>query len=58
MFSIGEFSLATGIPVRTLRFYHDERLLVPAMVDPETNYRTYDERNLETAAAIVSLLAL
>lgn len=58
MFSIGEFSLATGIPVRTLRFYHDERLLVPAMVDPETNYRTYDERNLETAAAIVSLRAL
>jgi DNA-binding transcriptional MerR regulator len=55
MFSIGEFSTASGIPVRTLRFYHDEGLLVPAAVDPETNYRSYDERNLERANVITAL---
>ena len=47
MFSIGEFSTITGITVRTLRFYHELGLLVPAAVDPATNYRTYDERNLK-----------
>jgi DNA-binding transcriptional MerR regulator len=34
MFSIGEFSTASGITVRTLRFYHEIGLLVPAAVDP------------------------
>jgi DNA-binding transcriptional MerR regulator len=55
VFTIGEFSTASGIPVRTLRFYHDEGLLVPAAVDPETKYRSYDERNLERANVIVAL---
>jgi DNA-binding transcriptional MerR regulator len=55
VFSIGEFSTASGIPVRTLRFYHDEGLLVPAAVDCETNYRSYDQRNLEVARVIVAL---
>ena len=58
MFSIGEFSMASGIPVRTLRFYHDEGLLVPAAVDPATNYRSYDEHNLEVARVIVALRGL
>jgi DNA-binding transcriptional MerR regulator len=55
VFTIGEFSTITGIPVRTLRFYHDEGLLVPAAVDPETKYRSYDERNLERANVVVAL---
>jgi DNA-binding transcriptional MerR regulator len=55
VFTIGEFSTISGIPVRTLRFYHDEGLLVPAVVDPETKYRSYDERNLERANVIVAL---
>jgi DNA-binding transcriptional MerR regulator len=58
MYSIGEFSSATGIPVRTLRFYHELGLLIPAMVDPSTNYRSYDERNLEVAKVIVTLRGL
>jgi DNA-binding transcriptional MerR regulator/effector-binding domain-containing protein len=58
MFSIGEFSLASGIPVRTLRFYHEQGLLVPAAVDPQSNYRSYDERNLEAANVIVALRSL
>jgi DNA-binding transcriptional MerR regulator/effector-binding domain-containing protein len=55
MFSIGEFSTISGITVRTLRFYHELGLLVPAQVDQATNYRTYDERNLETAKVIAAL---
>ncbi len=55
MFSIGEFSMMSGIPVRTLRFYHEVGLLVPATVDSRTNFRSYDERNLEMARVIVAL---
>jgi DNA-binding transcriptional MerR regulator/effector-binding domain-containing protein len=55
MYNIGEFSTISGIPVRTLRFYHEMGLLVPAKVDPQTNYRSYDERNLELANVIVAL---
>ena len=58
MFSIGEFSRISGIPVRTLRFYHEKNLLVPSAVDIETGYRSYDERNLEAAQVIVALRAL
>jgi DNA-binding transcriptional MerR regulator/effector-binding domain-containing protein len=55
MFSIGEFSKITGLAVRTLRFYHEEGLLVPAAVDRETGYRSYDERNIERARIIKAL---
>ncbi|HEX3599998.1 MAG TPA: MerR family transcriptional regulator, partial [Lacipirellulaceae bacterium] len=58
MFSIGEFSMMSGIPVRTLRFYHEQGLLVPAAIDPESNYRSYDARNLERANVIVALRQL
>jgi DNA-binding transcriptional MerR regulator len=47
--------MMTGIPVRTLRFYHEVGLLIPAAVDAHTNYRSYDERNLELAKVIVAL---
>jgi DNA-binding transcriptional MerR regulator len=36
MFTIGEFSKLSGLTVKTLRFYHEEGLLVPAFVDPDT----------------------
>jgi DNA-binding transcriptional MerR regulator len=39
MFSIGEFSKLTQLPVKTLRFFHEEGLLIPALVDPGTGYR-------------------
>jgi DNA-binding transcriptional MerR regulator len=58
MYSIGEFSSATGIPVRTLRFYHELGLLIPATVDPQTSHRSYDDRNLELAKVIVTLREL
>jgi DNA-binding transcriptional MerR regulator len=58
MFSIGEFSKITGLTVKTLRFYHDEELLVPRFVDPQTGYRYYDEGQTDTARAIAYLRGL
>jgi DNA-binding transcriptional MerR regulator len=55
MFSIGEFSKISGLSVKTLRFYHEKGLLVPAAIDPENGYRLYDDRNIERARVIVLL---
>jgi DNA-binding transcriptional MerR regulator/effector-binding domain-containing protein len=55
MFSIGEFSKLSGLTVKTLRFYHEEGLLVPAYVDPDTGYRYYQETQIETARVIAYL---
>ena len=54
-FAIGEFSRITGLPVRTLRFYHEKGILAPAAVDPASGYRYYDERSLERARVVVAL---
>jgi DNA-binding transcriptional MerR regulator/predicted transcriptional regulator YdeE len=58
MFSIGEFSKLTQLTVKALRFYHEEGLLIPAYVDPETGYRYYDQGHIETARAITYLRSL
>ena len=58
MFSIGEFSRITGLTVKTLRFYHEQALLVPSFIDPQTGYRHYAPRQLETARAIAWLRTL
>lgn len=58
MFSIGEFSKLAQLPVKTLRYYHDEGLLVPKFVDPETGYRYYEQSQIETARAIIYLRSL
>ena len=57
-FTIGEFSKATGLTVKTLRFYHEEGLLPPAFVDPQTDYRYYDASQIETARTIAFLRGL
>lgn len=58
MLTIGQFSKLTQLPVKTLRFYHEEGLLTPASVDPDTGYRYYDASQVETARAIVYLRGL
>lgn len=55
MFTIGEFSRVTGLTVKTLRFYHEEGLLTPSYVDPQSGYRHYDEGQVETARTIAYL---
>jgi DNA-binding transcriptional MerR regulator/effector-binding domain-containing protein len=58
LFSIGEFSRVTGITVKSLRFYQDERLLMPSFVDPQSGYRYYDPSLIERARVIVYLRGL
>src|SRR5437868_15312703 len=58
MFRIGEFSKLTQLTVKTLRFYHEEGLLIPGFVDPDTGYRYYDQSQVETARAITYLRSL
>ncbi len=55
MFSIGEFSRVSGLSVKTLRFYHEKGLLIPARVDSGSGYRFYNHDNAETARIIVAL---
>ena len=58
MYQIGEFSRLTELPVKTLRYYHEEGLLVPARVDGENGYRLYDDENLSRARVIRRLREL
>ncbi len=50
--SIGDFSKATHLTVKTLRHYHQLGLLEPAEVDPHTGYRRYTTDQLPTAQVI------
>ena len=58
MFTIGEFSRMTGLTVKTLRFYHEEGLLVPTAVDDQTGYRYYDVSLVQLARTIDFLKGL
>src|SRR5215831_3815050 len=58
LFSIGEFSQATGLTVKTLRFYHEQNLLMPTCVDDQTGYRYYDPDKVEQARIITKLREL
>jgi DNA-binding transcriptional MerR regulator len=50
--SIGEFSRATHLSVKTLRHYHEVGLLAPAEVDPGSGYRYYVTGQVPTAQVI------
>ena len=50
--AIGDFSRATHLSVKTLRYYHDIGLLEPVDVDPETGYRRYAPDQIGAAQVI------
>ncbi|HXB49599.1 MAG TPA: MerR family transcriptional regulator [Streptosporangiaceae bacterium] len=50
--TIGDFSRATFLSVKTLRHYHRVGLLEPADVDPVTGYRHYSSEQIPTAQVI------
>ena len=58
MLQIGAFSVLSRIGIRTLRYYANFGLLVPAFVDSATNYRYYTEAQLIEANRIESLRAM
>ncbi|MDH6705790.1 DNA-binding transcriptional MerR regulator [Kitasatospora sp. MAA19] len=50
--SIGDFSRATHMTVKTLRHYHEVGLLEPVDVDPRTGYRRYSAEQIPTAQVV------
>lgn len=52
---IGMFSRASLVSIKALRSYHELGLLVPAEIDPVTNYRSYRVSQLPDAAVIKRL---
>lgn len=50
--SIGDFSRATHMTVKTLRHYHEIGLLEPVDVDPQTGYRRYSAEQIPTAQVV------
>ena len=50
--TIGDFSRASHLTVKTLRHYHDAGLLEPSDVDPQTGYRYYSTDQLPVAQVI------
>jgi DNA-binding transcriptional MerR regulator len=52
MLSISEFSFMCQLSPQALRFYHAEGLLVPAAVDGQTGYRSYELQQVERAMLI------
>jgi DNA-binding transcriptional MerR regulator len=56
--SIGDFSRASNMSVKTLRYYHRVDLLVPADIDPHTGYRRYGVDQIPTAQIIRRFRAL
>lgn len=50
--SIGDFSRATHLTIKTLRHYHQLGLLEPAHVDPDNGYRRYSAAQIPVAQVI------
>lgn len=53
MYPIGEFSKKTGITIRTLRYYGEKGLLLPARIS-ESGQRYYNDTNIITVQKIVT----
>ncbi len=54
-FKIGEFSLISRVPAKTLRYYDEIGLFSPAAVDRFTGYRTYTADQLPRLNRILAL---
>jgi DNA-binding transcriptional MerR regulator len=50
--TIGDFSQATRLSAKALRFYHREGLLAPAAIDPDNGYRLYAPEQIADAQVI------
>lgn len=55
---IGAFGRLVGVSVKTLRFYADEGLLLPAETDPSSGYRYYTPVQVADATKILNLRAV
>lgn len=58
MMTIGLFARSCLLSVKALRHYHQQGILIPAAVDPQSGYRAYHPGQLADATAIRKLRAL
>ena len=58
MFSIGEFSLISRLSIKTLRYYHEQGLLIPDYIDEDSGYRYYKENSIDRALVLAYLRSL
>ncbi|HEY6332127.1 MAG TPA: MerR family transcriptional regulator [Blastocatellia bacterium] len=58
MLSIGAFSRLCQVSIKTLRFYHEVGLLVPAHVNRSSGYRYYAARQLNDVQSILAFKAM
>jgi DNA-binding transcriptional MerR regulator len=56
--TIGDFSRASHLSVKTLRHYHEVGLLEPSEVDPGNGYRYYSDDQIPLAQVIRRLRGL
>ena len=52
VYTIGEASVVTGLSRKTLRYYDSIKLVVPAMRNPENNYRSYTKEQIITLCTV------
>jgi DNA-binding transcriptional MerR regulator len=55
MFKIGEFSKITQISVRMLRYYDEQKLLEPCLIDDTNGYRLYSANQIDQLNRIILL---
>ncbi|QHC57540.1 MerR family transcriptional regulator [Rathayibacter sp. VKM Ac-2760] len=56
--TIGDFSRATRLSAKTLRFYHRSGVLHPVSIDPDNGYRWYGSEQIAHAQVVRQLRAL
>ncbi|GAA4160558.1 MerR family transcriptional regulator [Gryllotalpicola daejeonensis] len=56
--TIGDFAQATRLSAKTLRYYHREGLLLPAVIDRSSGYRLYSAEQIADAQVVRQLRAL
>jgi len=54
-YRIGDFALITRLSIKTLRYYHEEGILEPGRIDPDTGYRFYNDNLISRTQIIASL---
>ena len=55
LYKIGMFAAMNHVTVKTLRFYEDQGLLMPALIHPETGYRYYTLSQMAVLHQITAL---
>lgn len=58
MYKISDFSKITNLTIKALRYYDEEKILIPSYRNNENSYRYYNEEDFQKAQIIVMLRTL